>query len=184
MHRLFAVFALAGLLATAPVAQVQAQQAPDPAQGPLPMSQFLQQAGYSLSPAEASYLDADQQVQLQWVMPLIDMFGLAGPDAGLPDADTQAKIVADLQQVLALDPNAAPQAPPSLESLRTLAVEQRQALRRAASAWLNALQAGDPDWRTSGTDDFVAAQQSLAAWNQEMFSRYPPPEQPPDQPPS
>ncbi len=178
MHRLVTVFALAALLAL-PAARVSAQQAPDPSQGPLPMSQFLQQAGFSLSSAEVDYLDADQQIQLQWVTPLLDMINLAGPDAGIPDADTQAKIVADLQQVLALDPNAAPQAPSSLQRLRELAVEQRQALQRAASAWLSALQAGDADWRTRGADDFVAAQQSLAAWNQEMFTRYPPPEQPP-----
>jgi hypothetical protein len=177
MHRLFTVFALAALLAV-PATRVSAQE-PNPSQEPLTMSQFLEQAGFSLSPAEVNFLDTDQQVQLQWVTPLLDMIGLAGPDAGLPDTDTQAKIVADLQQVLALDPNAAPQAPSSLQRLRELAVEQRQALQRAANAWLSALQAGDAEWRTRGGDDFAAAQQSLAAWNQEMFTRYPPPEQPP-----
>jgi hypothetical protein len=181
MHRIFTAVALTVLASLAgPWASVRAQQAtPDPSQGVMPMSQFLQQAGFSLEAAEAAYLDADQNVQFQYVGPLFEVFGLAGPEAGLPDSATQERIVAALQKVTALDPNAAPQAPPSLARLRELAVEQRAALRRAAASWLSALQAGDEDWRQRGAEDFVAAQQSLGAWNQEMFTRYPPPEQPP-----
>jgi hypothetical protein len=183
MHRIFTAVALAVFASlSGPWAPVRAQQAaPDQQpQGIMPMSQFLQQAGFSLDPAEATYLDEDQAVQIQYVGPLFEMFGLAGSEqSGLPDGETQEKIVAALQTVLALDPNAAPQAPPSLARLRELAVEQRAALRRAAAGWLSALQAGDENWRQGGADDFSAAQQSLGAWNQEMFTRYPPPEQPP-----
>jgi len=181
MHRIFTAVALVVFASLAgPWAPVRAQQtAADPAQGVIPMSQFLQQAGFSLDAAEATYLDADQNVQIQYVGPLLEVFRLAGPESGVPDSATQAQIVAALQKVIALDPNAAPPAPPSLARLRELAVEQRTALRRAAAGWLGALQAGDEDWRQRGADDFVAAQQSLGAWNQEMFTRYPPPEQPP-----
>lgn len=181
MHRIFTAVALAVFASlSGPWAPVRAQQAaPDPAQGIMPMSQFLQQAGFTLDAAEATYLDADQDVQIQYIGPLFEVFSLAGAEeSGLPDSATQEKIVAALQKVVALDPNAAPQAPSSLARLRELAVEQRAALRRAAAGWLGALQAGDEDWRQRGADDFVAAQQSLGAWNQEMFTRYPPPEQP------
>jgi len=181
MHRIFTAVALAVFASLAgPWAPVRAQQtSSDPAQGIMPMSQFLQQAGFSLDAAEAAYLDADQDVQIQYVGPLFTVFNLAGPEGGLPDSATREQIVAALQKVIALDPTAAPQAPPTLARLRELAVEQRTALRRAASGWLSALQAGDEDWRQRGADDFVAAQQSLGAWNQEMFTRYPPPQQPP-----
>jgi hypothetical protein len=181
MHRIFTAVALAVFASLAgPWAPVRAQQATsDAPQGVMPMSQFLQQAGFSLDAAEATFLDADQDVQIQFVGPLFEVFSLAGGESGLPDSATQAQIVAALQKVIALDPNAAPQAPPALARLRELAVEQRSALRRAATGWLSALQAGDEEWRQRGADDFVAAQQSLGAWNQEMFTRYPPPEQPP-----
>jgi hypothetical protein len=181
MHRLLVALACAALTSLAlPVAGANTRaQTPDASQGLVPMSQFLQQAGFSLSAAEAAYLDADQQTQVQWVTPLFEVFSLAGPEGALPDDATQARVVAELQKIVALDPSASPEAPPTLQRLRELAVEQRVALRRAAQSWLSALQAGDAEWRLRGADDFVAAQQSLAAWNQEMFTRYPPPEQPP-----
>ena len=182
MHRIFTAVALAVFASLAgPWAPVRAQQAAsDQPQGITPMSQFLQQAGFSLDPAEASYLDADQNVQIQYVGPLFEAFRLAGSEeSGLPDSAAQEQIVAALQKIVALDPNAAPQAPASLARLRELAVEQRAALRRAAVGWLSALQAGDENWRQRGADDFAAARQSLGAWNQEMLMRYPPPEQPP-----
>ncbi|HZU06818.1 MAG TPA: hypothetical protein VFB73_12675 [Chloroflexota bacterium] len=170
---LAALLVLAGAALAPGLARAQGQ-APDPSQVP-PPSELIRQAGYSLTDAEARYLDGDNQVQLAWVMPLAQALNLAGPGPGLPDPDTQAGIVAAFQQILALDPAAAPEAPPTLQRLRELAIEQRAALQRAVAAWLAALQAGDPDWRLRGADDFIAAQQSLAAWQQELFSRYPPP---------
>ena len=179
MHHLYvyaviAVVALATMLP--PVARASNQyQTADLSQAAVPVSQVIRQAGYSLSDAEAAYLDADQQVQVQYAAPLYEVVRLAGPDAGLPDAATQASIAAELQRLLALDPNAAPQAPASLQRLRELAVQSRAALQRAAASWLDGLQAADPDWRLRGAEEFAAAQQILAQWLQEFVSRYPPP---------
>lgn len=148
----------------------------DPTQGMPSISQVIRQAGYALPDAEAAYLDADQAVQVQYMLPFAQVLRLAGPpDSGLPAAEHLAEIVALLQQVQALDPNAAPSAPPALERLRTLMVQHRAALQRVATAWLAALQAGDPEWRTRGADDFLAAQQALLEWQQELAARYPPP---------
>ncbi|HLI28788.1 MAG TPA: hypothetical protein VKZ60_17115 [Chloroflexota bacterium] len=142
------------------------------------MSQVIRQAGYSLTDAEAAYLDAEQQLQFEWVAPLWQVVTLAGTESGLPDASTQAAIRAELEKLLAMDPTAGPAAPPQYQRLRELAVAQRQALQRAARAWLAALQAGDPDWRQRGADDAQAAQRALEEWAAEMVARYPPPAQP------
>jgi hypothetical protein len=181
MHRLYIVIAALALAATVqPVGRASAQYPTvDLSQPPVPVSQVIRQAGYSLSDAEAAYLDAEEQMQAQYAAPLFQVLTLAGPATGLPDAATQASIVAELQQLLALDPNAAPQAPPALQRIRELAFQHRAALQRAAALWLAALQAGDADWRLRGAEEFAAAQESLAGWIQEMVSRYPPPSQPP-----
>jgi len=63
-----------------------------------------------------------------------------------------------------------------LQPLRALAVEQRAATRRAAVAWLAALQGGDPDWWQAGGNDVAQANQALQNWQQELATRYPPPE--------
>jgi hypothetical protein len=139
-------------------------------------SQLIRQAGYTLTDAEAAYLDADQQIGQQYSTALLQVVALGGPNAGLPDSAIQPALVAVLQRLLALDPAATPEAPASLETLRSMAVEQRQATQRAASAWLAALQAGDPNWWQAGADDFAAANQALQNWQQEFAARYPPPQ--------
>ena len=179
MHRLRAlIVALALVCAIPPAAQagVHAQLA-DGAPPTVPLSQVIQQAGYPLSDAEAAYLDAEQQVQVQWATPLFQALTLAGPE-GLPDSSMQAVIVAELQKLVALDPNAGPEAPASLQRLRELIVPHRAAVQRAASLWVEGLQAGDPDWRQRGAEEFTAAGQSMMAWQQEFATRYPPPAQP------
>jgi hypothetical protein len=168
------------------VASFVAPAAPAGAQAPsgdlsqaiVPISQVIREAGYALSDAEAAYLDAEQQLQAQYVAPLLQVMVLAGPEPGVPDADTQASLVTELQKVTAFDPSASPSAPDSMQRLRELAVAQRAGLRSVAQQWLAALQAGDPEWRTQGASDFQAAQQSLADWQQELASRYPPPAEP------
>jgi len=182
MHRLYVVLAIFLAVALLPAAPVGAQMPPpgDPSQGMVPISQIIRQAGYTLSDAEAAYLDAEQRVQGQYLTPLFQVVTLAGTE-GIPSDATRANILTELQKVTSLDPNAAPEAPASLQRLRELAIEQRGAIRAVAQQWLNALQAGDPDWRTRGASDFMAAQQSLSDWQQELASRYPPPE-PPVQP--
>ena len=173
MHRRLAMSVLVMLsLVNVSIAVAGAQTQAD-AQTLGPISQLIRDAGHSLTDAEAAYLDADQQVGGQYVALLFQVVTLAGPDPGVPDAATQANVVAELQRLLALDPAASPQAPPSLQALRELVVEQRAGIRRAAARWLEALQAGDPDWRLRGNDELAAAQQSLVSWQQELASRYP-----------
>ena len=178
MNRIHLAFALLVVAILAePAVPAGAQTPPgDPSQAMVPISQIIRQAGYTLSDAEAAYLDAEQQLQAQYLAPMLQVMALAGgPEAGMPGDATQAGIVAELQKVVALDPSAAPEAPATLQRLRELAVLQRVGLRRVAEQWLEALQGGDPDWRTRGASDFPAAQQSLADWQQELASRYPPP---------
>ncbi|HEY7064646.1 MAG TPA: hypothetical protein VII06_24445 [Chloroflexota bacterium] len=142
-------------------------------------SQLIRQAGYPLTDAEAAYLDADQAVGQQYATAIGQVMALGSPGSGLPDATMQPALVAVLQRLVALDPAATPEAPDSLQSLRALAVEQRQAMQRAATAWLTALQAGDPNWFQAGADDFAAASQALQSWQQDFAARYPPPQEQP-----
>lgn len=139
-------------------------------------SQLIRQAGYSLTDAEAAYLDADQPIGQQYSTALLQVMALAGPNAGLPDSAMQPAAEAVLQRLSALDPTAAPTAPDSLQRLRALAVDQRQAMQRAANAWLTALRAGDPNWWQAGANDLTAANQALQDWQQEFVGRYPPPQ--------
>ena len=125
---------------------------------------MIRQAGYVLTDAEAAYLDADQAIGQQYSTALLQLVALGGPNAGLPDSAAQPALVAVLQRLLAFDPAASPEAPASLQPLRALAVEQRAATLRAASAWLTALQAGDPTWWQAGANDFGLANQSLQNW--------------------
>jgi len=138
-------------------------------------SQLIRQAGYVLSDAEAAYLDADQPIGQQYSAALLQVMALGGPNAGLPDETAKPALEVVLRRLVALDPTAAPEAPPSLQPLRALAIEQRQATQRAATAWLAALEAGDPDWWQAGANDLALANQALQNWQQELASRYPPP---------
>jgi len=177
MQRLLVIV---GLLAVAgawlPAAHAEPQQQVDISQSPVPISQIIRQAGYSLTDAEAAYLDGEQQLQALYVRALAQIVTLAGSESGVPQGATREVIVGELQRLVALDPNAAPSAPDSLQPLRELALRQRAAIRQAASLWLEGLQAGDPDWRARGGDAFAEAQQSLLNWQQELGSRYPPPQ--------
>jgi hypothetical protein len=170
---------IAGLLtltyAWLPAAHAEAKQQVDLSQSPVPISQIIRQAGYSLTDAEATYLDGEQQLQAEYVRPLTQIMMVAGAGSGVPEGTPREAIVSELQRLVAMDPNASPSAPESLQPLRELAVRQRAAIRRAASLWLEALQAGDTEWRARGGDAFAEAQQSLLNWQQELGSRYPPP---------
>jgi len=178
MQRLLVIASLLAL-ACAWVPAVHAepqQQGIDVSQSPIPISQIIRQAGYSLTDAEAAYLDGEQQLQGQYVRPLLQIVTLAGSESGVPEGATQVVIVEELQRLVTLDPNASPGAPESLQPMRELAVRQRAAIRQAAALWLEALQAGDPEWRVRGGEAFAEAQQSLLNWQQELSSRYPPPQ--------
>jgi hypothetical protein len=181
MARLVAAFGLVVLASVFPLAaSAQPQgQGGDGAPPVVRLSQLIRDAGYTLTDAEVAYLDADEQVQVQYVIPIVRVVTLLGPaESGLPDASVLPAVEAELQQVAALDPGASPQAPDSLARLRELAVGHRTAVRQAAVAWLAGLQAGDAEWRQRGADAFGTAQQSLGEWQQELIARYPPPAQP------
>ncbi len=180
MRRFGIVVALvAGALGFQPVAWASNQaQAPDSTTVTMPPpSQIIRQAGYSLTDAEAAYLDADQQVGQQFATTLLQVMALAGPNGSQLDAASQGAVIAALQKIIALNPSTTPSAPPSLQHLQELAVQQRQATQRAAADWLAALQAGDPNWWQAGADDFATAAQGLQDWKAELQALYPPPQQ-------
>jgi hypothetical protein len=180
MHRLtvaFALFLAVAVLSSAPPAAAQVPPLGDPSQGMVPVSQIIRQAGYTLTDAEAAYLDAEQQLQGQYLTPFVQVVTLAGTE-GVPVDSTRTNIMAELQKVTNLDPSAAPEAPASLQRLRELTIQQRVGMRAVAQQWLDGLIAGDPDWRQRGASDFQAAQQSLSDWQQELANRFPPPTQP------
>jgi hypothetical protein len=139
-------------------------------------SQLIRQAGYALTDAEAAYLDADQPIGQQYSTTLLQVMALGGPNAGLPDSALQPAVEAVLTRLSGIDPAAMPEAPASLQGLRALALEQRQAMQRAARAWLAALQAGNPSWWQAGENDLAAANQALQNWQLELAARYPPPQ--------
>jgi hypothetical protein len=179
MRKLGIVIAvLAATLVAQPAAQANGQnQGADAATvTTLSLSQIIRQAGYTLTDEEAAYLDADQAFGQQYSTALLQVVALGGPNAGLPDSAVQPALEAVLQRLVALDPAASPEAPASLQPLRALAVEQREAARRAAVAWLDALQAGDPNWWQAGASDFAATNLALQNWQQELAARYPPPQ--------
>ena len=177
MYRIYMMCFVVLAAALPPLAAPAGAQMPplgDSPQGMVPISQIIRQSGYPLSDAEAAYLDADQPLQGQYLAPFFQIVTLAGTE-GIPSDSTRATIIAELQKVTILDPNAAPEAPPSLQRLRQLSIQQRAGMRAVAQQWLEGLQTGDPDWRTRGASDFQAAQQSLSEWQQELANRFPPP---------
>ena len=99
-------------------------------------------------------------------------------DPSLRNDEWRQALEGELNRVIAMNPSEAPAAPPSLQRLRELGVEQRTFVWRAARQWLDGLQGGDAEWLQRGGDDFRAAMQGMANWQQELVSRFPPPQQP------
>ena len=152
------------LLATAsPVAAQQGDdEAVPPATGPLPMSAMLRNAGYAVSPEEATYLDADEQVMERFVTPLLTIELHA---AFVNDDYSRQIVLAELRRIVALDPAATTVSPPpSLAELHRLALARRTAIRQAAQQWLEGLEASDPAWVTRGAESYGTARQAEADW--------------------
>jgi hypothetical protein len=165
MTRLLGVLTLLVLLlaGVAPVAALQeSEETVPPATAPMPLSTMLRNAGYTLSDAEARYLDADEQLTDQFVAPILTVELHA---AFASDEFSRQVMMSQLRQVMALDPNSnAVPAPPSLGELERIAVARRAALRRAAEQWLSGLDASDPAWVNRGAEAYGAARQGEADW--------------------
>lgn len=171
---------VAGLLASA--AGAARAQTPVPAPMVMTFSQGLRAQGFNLSDAEVAFLDADEQVQAAYVQALIALDLLSQVEAERRNDEWRQAVVTELQRILALDPAAAPAAPENLRRFRELAIAFRRDVHAAASKWLEALQANDPEWLQRGLADYSSARRRLADMQQELFSLYPPPQTTSQQP--
>ena len=141
-------------------------------------SQYLRAIGHNITPAEATFLDADERIQASFTQALVNVDLLSRVDPSLRNDEWRQALEGELNRVIAMNPSDAPAALHSPKRLRELGVEQRTYVWRAARQWLDGLQGGDPEWLQRGVDDFRAAMQGMANWQQEIVSRFPPPEQP------
>jgi hypothetical protein len=143
-----------------------------PAAGPpLSLSGRLLAQGHAVSPAEATYLDADEQVTEQYVRLLVVVQELS---RALPTAEGwRPTILAYLEALAQLDPAQAPVPPPAeLRDVHAQAVAYRAHLGRAAAAWLAAIQADDPAWLLRGNDAYAAAERARLTWYQALWEHY------------
>jgi len=176
---LLAIALLAGLFGGgAPPWPAAAQgEAVPPVTAPVPLSERLRAQGHAVDPAEAAYLDADEQVTEGFVQPLTVVLAFA--DAPQRLADWHATATELLRQLLRRDPLQTPVIPPpALQAVHAQAVAYRQHLRAAAEAWLAGLEAGAPDWLQWGAAEYGAAEAARAEWYRALWERYvgePPP---------
>ena len=138
---------------------------------PLSLSGRLQAQGHSVTPAEATYLDADEQVTEQYVRLLVvvqEIAGMPPSAAGWRQAlETYLGAMADL------DPTQAPVPPPdTLRTLHAQVVAYREALGTAARQWLAAVRAGNPAWVARGNDAYAAAERARFDWHQALREHY------------
>jgi hypothetical protein len=161
--------ALVLLVAGAPAA---ASQEEVPAAGPpLSLSQRLAAQGHAVAPAEAEYLDADEQVTEEFVRLLAYvqmMMGIPPNTEGWRET-----MVNFLEPMVLLDPERTPVAPPApLAAVHAGAVAYRAHLSAAALEWLNGVEAGDPAWLQRGLSEYGAAEQARLAWHKALYERY------------
>jgi hypothetical protein len=137
------------------------------------ITQYVRDQGHTLTPEEAAFFDADEAIQGIYTQALVNIELLARAET-LPQTEEWAQSVArNLEVLIAIDPAAAPPAPPSLQRFRDLVVEQRTHYRAAARQWWQAFQADEPDWRQRGLAEQGAGLQVLYAWQAEFATRYP-----------
>ena len=142
--------------------QQEGEEVVPPVMPPMPLSAMLRNAGYTLTDAEARYLDADEQLTDQFVAPILTVELHAQFAA---DEFSRQVMISQLRQVTALDPgaNTVP-APASMGEIERIAVTRRAALRRAAEQWLGGLEANDPAWVNRGVEAYGTARQGEADW--------------------
>jgi len=137
------------------------------------ITQYVRDQGHTLTPEETAFFDADEAIQSLYTQALVNIELLARAEP-VPQTNEWAQSVArNLEVLMAIDPAAAPPAPPSLQRFRDLAVEQRTHYRTAANQWWQAFQADAPDWRQRGLAEQGAGLQVLYTWQAEFSSRYP-----------
>ena len=141
-------------------------------------SQYLRTQRHRLSDAETAFFDADEAVQTVYAQALVNVDLLSRVDPERRNDEWRQALLGELGRILATDPASAPAAPPNLQRLRELGIAQRTNMWAAARRWLDALQAGDPEWLQRGGDEFRAALQGMSNWQQELVALYPPPQQP------
>lgn len=165
MRRALTIMTLAvALLAVAPplAAQQGGDEAVPPATAPQPLSVQIRAAGFNVTDPEAAYLDADAQFTDQFVAPMLTV-ELHAPYVS--DDFSRQVILAQLQQVVNLNPNGNTVPPPaSLAELERIQAARRASIRQASQQWLGALQANDPNWVLAGSDAYGAARQAEADW--------------------
>ncbi|MBX5491091.1 MAG: hypothetical protein IRZ14_08020 [Chloroflexi bacterium] len=126
------------------------------------ISQVIRNAGYSLTPEEAAYLDADEQLTDRFVNAVITA-DLAVDTVNEPAV--RQLLMDQLREVTQLDPaSLSVQPPPSLQPLHQLGQLRREALQRTARAWLTGLEENDPFWINRGMDAYTQARQAEADW--------------------
>jgi hypothetical protein len=158
----------AGLLAAMPAA---GQDEVPPAGPPLSLSGRLLAQGHAVTPAEALYLDADEQVTEQYVRLLVVVQELSRM---LPTTEGwRPALLANLRAMAALDPAQAPVPPPEgLSDVHAASVAYREHLGVAAAEWLAAVQAEDPTWLLRGNDEYAAAERARLVWYQALWEHY------------
>ncbi len=166
--RYLAAPACAALIVASPVV---AQDAVPPAGPPVSLSGRLLAQGHPVTPAEAVYLDADEQVTEQYVRLLVVIQELAGMAPTAPG--WRQAMTTYLQALADLDPTQAPVAPPdSLAPVHAQAVDHRAQLGASARAWLVGVQAGDSGWVARGAEAYGAAESARLAWQRALWEHY------------
>jgi hypothetical protein len=164
---LAAICVLGGLT---PVANAQGDDVL-PASAPLSVSARLRAQGHQVPEAEAAYLDDDERLQEACLQAYLTVQLLADAP-GIGEAGRPALAQA-LRQLVNLDPDGGAIAPPpALRLVHAAAVRHRERLRDAAAAWLEGVDAGDPQWRARGTEAYGAAERARAEWHLALWQRY------------
>ena len=159
------------LLAAIATPAASAQDEPVPPAGPpRTVSERLRDQGQIVPDAEAAYLDADEQVQEQFLQALIfvELLSNVAPTV----QDWRAAMLQALQYFASLDPDPGPAPPIALQAVHAEAVRHRERLRAAAEAWLAGVEADDPAWRQRGAAELGAAEQARLLWHRALLERY------------
>jgi len=171
-----AALVLLGSIALTPalaLAQGSGGQVAEPQSQASSLSQFLQSQGHSLSPEETAFFDADEAIQNTYMQDIVAIALLARTDPDARTDDWRQSVGNALLLLINTDPAAAPPAPAGLQRLRDLAVSQRRHYQAAARLWLEAFQAGDPNWIDRGDEERQAGLRDLYSWQEELVTRYP-----------
>ena len=150
-------------------AQEAAEEAGVAVTGTITASQMIRNAGYNLTNEEAAYLDADERVMERFLTALLAV----DYQSNLVNEPAIRQVVLEqLRQLVSLNAAETPVAPPaSMEALHRVAQARRTATQQAARAWLEGLEANDPNWVLRGSDAYGRARQGEADWYSALRER-------------